>query len=197
MNNLYKIIVILLLALLCVIVFYASIKANQTMLKVCPVNAITQKNNIAVIDSMKCINCGRCFIGIPSPYNFNIFPNIKPKEKDNSEVIAKQADTVIVDSDAKNSIKPVNKTDIKPADKAIKGKNSIVKTFFKVKAETCISCQLCISNCPVNAITMQNGKAVIDPEKCIACGICANGNGADFMGCPTSAISKVTEPIKK
>jgi len=41
----------------------------------------------------------------------------------------------------------------------------------------------------VGAITMVDEKAVIDPEKCINCGFCKNGDGQDFAGCPVGAIS--------
>ncbi|MCK4696321.1 MAG: 4Fe-4S binding protein [Candidatus Cloacimonetes bacterium] len=37
---------------------------------------------------------------------------------------------------------------------------------------------------------MVNGKAVIDADKCINCGICENGNGQKYNGCPVKAISK-------
>ena len=40
-------------------------------------------------------------------------------------------------------------------------------------SERCIKCGGCISACPMEAITMQNGKVVIDPSKCISCGTCA------------------------
>lgn len=39
--------------------------------------------------------------------------------------------------------------------------------------DACIKCGACIASCPVEAISMQNGKVVIDPEKCISCGTCA------------------------
>ncbi|MDY0152273.1 MAG: 4Fe-4S binding protein, partial [Candidatus Cloacimonas sp.] len=69
--------------------------------------------------------------------------------------------------------------------------NAITPTpkAHKVDADKCIGCKLCVSNCPVNAITMVNGKAVIDPALCINCGICLNGNNDDFEGCPVSAIT--------
>ncbi|MCF7793732.1 MAG: 4Fe-4S binding protein [Candidatus Cloacimonetes bacterium] len=61
--------------------------------------------------------------------------------------------------------------------------------FYVVNQKNCIGCRLCVSNCPTNAISMVKGKAVIDAEKCIACGICANGDGNKFQGCPTNTIS--------
>ena len=57
----------------------------------------------------------------------------------------------------------------------------VIETYYVVP-EGCISCQICIGQCPVDAIIMDdNNLAVIDPEICINCGICASG-------CPTSTI---------
>lgn len=53
----------------------------------------------------------------------------------------------------------------------------------------CIGCKMCITPCPVGAISMVKGKAYIDPAKCVSCGICIDGNGK-FRGCPVRAISK-------
>ena len=40
-----------------------------------------------------------------------------------------------------------------------------------VDRETCIGCQVCVENCPVEAIMIENDKAVVSDE-CIVCGIC-------------------------
>jgi len=56
---------------------------------------------------------------------------------------------------------------------------------FQVDDSKCIGCTICVrkTQCPTDAIEMNNGKAVIDPSKCIACGVCA-------IQCPVSAISE-------
>ncbi len=46
--------------------------------------------------------------------------------------------------------------------------------------EACISCQLCVSICPVKAIGARDDAIVLDAEKCIYCGLC-------IKNCPTSA----------
>lgn len=60
---------------------------------------------------------------------------------------------------------------------------------FHVNPKMCIGCQLCVSVCPTEAISMVHGRAIIDADKCIDCGICEIGNG-DYKGCPTNAIKK-------
>lgn len=59
---------------------------------------------------------------------------------------------------------------------------------YRVDPRRCISCRLCIPNCPVGAIRMVRGSAVIDQEKCISCGICRDGNVRTYRGCPVEAI---------
>ncbi len=61
---------------------------------------------------------------------------------------------------------------------------------FHVNPKMCIGCQLCVSVCPTEAISMIHGRAIIDADKCIDCGICEVGNG-DYKGCPTNAIKKL------
>lgn len=46
------------------------------------------------------------------------------------------------------------------------------KVSFKVDINKCTGCTECAVSCPVKAISMIRGKALIDPEKCITCGLC-------------------------
>ncbi|MEM3577030.1 MAG: 4Fe-4S binding protein [Candidatus Bathyarchaeia archaeon] len=50
-----------------------------------------------------------------------------------------------------------------------------------VIADLCNGCQACVPICPVNAITMVEGKAKIDPFQCVGCGAC-------IPACPQEAI---------
>ncbi len=52
----------------------------------------------------------------------------------------------------------------------------------KVIAEKCISCGICVKNCPFDAIDMVDKKAVIG-DKCTICGVCV-------QKCPVEAIEK-------
>lgn len=67
-----------------------------------------------------------------------------------------------------------------------------------VKTENCVGCRQCYNACPVEAITMEEHKAVIDYELCIGCGQCVAACNYDAMQAGTSAenqafIKKVTE----
>lgn len=53
----------------------------------------------------------------------------------------------------------------------------------------CIGCKKCEKSCKFDAIHVENNRAVIDPEKCKNCGLCAKE-------CPTGAILKLPKPKK-
>lgn len=52
----------------------------------------------------------------------------------------------------------------------------------KVNAEVCTGCGACVEICPVEAISLEAGKAKVDEDKCVECGVCVGE-------CPTNAIT--------
>lgn len=52
----------------------------------------------------------------------------------------------------------------------------------KVDNGKCTGCETCVEECPSEAISMANNKAVVDPDTCIDCGVCVDA-------CPVEAIS--------
>ena len=48
----------------------------------------------------------------------------------------------------------------------------------------------CMVNCPKDAITVVDGRSIIDPDKCIDCGKCK-------MVCPYNAVTKVSVPCEE
>ncbi len=61
-----------------------------------------------------------------------------------------------------------------------------------VITETCRGCiaHRCQNNCPVDAIQIQNNRAVIDYNKCVECGRCKES-------CPYNAIADVMRPCRR
>ena len=60
---------------------------------------------------------------------------------------------------------------------------AISKSNIFVETNNCVGCGDCVEVCPVNAIEIIDGKAVIDAEKCIDCEIC-------IRSCTYDAIRK-------
>ncbi|OQA86539.1 MAG: Ferredoxin [Lentisphaerae bacterium ADurb.Bin242] len=52
----------------------------------------------------------------------------------------------------------------------------------KVDSSKCVGCEACVGACPVEAISMKEGKASVDEGTCIDCGACV-------AECPTEAIT--------
>lgn len=50
-----------------------------------------------------------------------------------------------------------------------------------INKKKCVACKKCIKKCPVDAISMVRGKALIDDDECIYCGKCVRV-------CPVKAI---------
>lgn len=60
---------------------------------------------------------------------------------------------------------------------------AIDKSGIFVESNACVGCGDCVDVCPVDAVQVIDGKAVIDAEKCILCEICV-------QSCTYKAIRK-------
>ncbi len=159
--------------------------------KICPVNAISFNYGKAQVDLKKCIGCKLCVVGnnkdykqCPSVAFYEVaVPNPQP------QMAKKVIKTTPKDTSGKTTVFSSKPETTGPKQEK-KGtiKQAIKEILYIVNKEACISCQLCVSSCPSKSITMVNEKAVIDTRSCTKCGICINGNGNDFAGCPVKAI---------
>jgi len=59
-----------------------------------------------------------------------------------------------------------------------------------LNAETCKGCKLCTKRCQMEAIRVEEKKAVLDLKRCIGCGLCVST-------CPTGSLSLMRKPISK
>jgi heterodisulfide reductase subunit A-like polyferredoxin/coenzyme F420-reducing hydrogenase delta subunit len=65
-----------------------------------------------------------------------------------------------------------------------------------VIADLCNGCGECVKICPVNAITMQEGKAKIDPFQCNGCGACIPACPQEAIDFKNSTFRQITATIK-
>jgi ferredoxin len=57
-----------------------------------------------------------------------------------------------------------------------------------IKTEDCVTCGVCVEECPVGAISMDDTAALIDEKACIRCGKCHDV-------CPEEAVRHDSERI--
>jgi Fe-S-cluster-containing dehydrogenase component len=53
--------------------------------------------------------------------------------------------------------------------------------------DSCDGCSICIDRCPMDALTIENFKSVVDLDRCIGCGLCVTT-------CPTESLQLVRKP---
>ena len=111
---------------------------------------------------------------------------MKPEEKFTLEGILEEGELFVYTIFIKENVIPLRDNRGNPI-----WEKTTKKDYYIVNSKKCIGCKLCVKYCPVDAITMVNGIALIDKDKCIDCGICVDGNGKKFKGCPVNAISRV------
>jgi Pyruvate/2-oxoacid:ferredoxin oxidoreductase delta subunit len=54
-------------------------------------------------------------------------------------------------------------------------------------AETCKGCGVCVKRCQMDALRIEEEKAILDLDRCIGCGLCVST-------CPTASLSLVRKP---
>jgi NAD-dependent dihydropyrimidine dehydrogenase PreA subunit len=53
--------------------------------------------------------------------------------------------------------------------------------------DTCQGCGVCVDRCQMEALRLEDDKAVLDPDRCIGCGLCVST-------CPTESLTLVRKP---
>jgi len=54
----------------------------------------------------------------------------------------------------------------------------------KVDIQKCTGCGVCVEVCPLEAISLNDDKAVIDEDNCTECGLCVDECPNDAIGLP-------------
>ncbi len=61
--------------------------------------------------------------------------------------------------------------------------------YAKINAELCNGCEICIKRCQMEAISIEDKKAIVDLDRCIGCGLCVTT-------CKTKAASLIEKEQK-
>ncbi|HBK84599.1 MAG TPA: hypothetical protein DDZ53_01050, partial [Firmicutes bacterium] len=59
---------------------------------------------------------------------------------------------------------------------------------LRIKSANCKNCYKCVRLCPVKAIQVKDGQAVVNDERCIACGTC-------LLACPQQAKEIISDRL--
>ncbi|MBW1800017.1 MAG: 4Fe-4S binding protein [Deltaproteobacteria bacterium] len=57
----------------------------------------------------------------------------------------------------------------------------------RVEPETCTGCETCLERCQMEALSMEDGHAVLNADRCIGCGLCVST-------CPSDALTLLRKP---
>jgi len=71
---------------------------------------------------------------------------------------------------------------------------SLSSYMARIEEDECIGCGICAEKCPVNAVQVDDEKAVVNEELCIGCGICAYNCPQEAMHLERTGIRQVITP---
>ncbi len=134
--------------------------------RVCPTGAIKVDNGIAVVDSEKCIACGKCAVECP---------------RDVIALIPVSSETIVNCSTQERGkdVTSVCKVGCIGCGLCVKAcKFDAIKmdgNLPVIDYDKCVNCGMCAEKCPRNTIEFDFDKrkmAFIDEEKCIGCTLC-------------------------
>jgi len=158
----------------------------QICARKCPTQAISMVQGKAVINPEKCIQCGLCARACPVQAIVTDTLTVTVTNVDADDETADTLETVL-----KPVPEPERKPEPKPEPEIIESvprqqgqqaAQTNTLSTYAMQATHCVGCEVCTHQCPVQAISMQAGKAVIDQQKCISCGLCE-------QACPFAAVS--------
>jgi len=156
---------------------------------ICPTKAISIEDGKAVIDPELCISCGLCAnvcpTGCISPIegkSDTFFSEPPPPRVPSSVSPVVNSESIAVTTDRVKEIYADRVDRIKLSHKEERDTSQSKGEIPVLDPEKCISCGICVTGCPENAIELIDGKPVIDPQKCSSCGICVER-------CPVGALS--------
>jgi len=64
----------------------------------------------------------------------------------------------------------------------------------RIDKDRCIGCGICEDECPVNAVQVDNEKALVNEELCIGCGICVSNCPEETIHLERTGIRQVVAP---
>lgn len=135
--------------------------------RVCPTNAITIENNLAVIDQDKCIACGKCAAECPRGI-IGLVPEsaatvISCRATAKGKEVRDACKVGCIGCGICAKVCPFNAIEM-------------VDDLPRIDYDKCVNCGLCAEKCPRDCISFDKKKdevAFITEEKCVGCTLCA------------------------
>lgn len=127
--------------------------------RVCPVGAVTVQNNHAVIDYSKCVGCSACALKCKKKIIVDTLHDIR---------VLKDKVAFVKCSGGKKAQETFVRLGIHDCNDA----KIVVRSAYDVCSASCCGLGNCVKVCRFGALSIENGTAYVDPEKCVGCRDC-------------------------